>query len=44
MALKTGQIIRREASTWLVRILVGRDPGTRKRKRIGKSIQNRGDY
>jgi hypothetical protein len=33
------QIIRRGPSTWLVRIYVGRDPGTRKRNYIGKSIQ-----
>jgi integrase len=38
MARKTGQIIRRGASTWLVRIYVGRDRETQKRKYIGKSI------
>ena len=38
MARKTGQIIRRGSSTWLVRIYVGRDPETRRRKYIGKSI------
>ena len=30
MARKTGQIIRRGSSTWLVRIYVGRDPETRR--------------
>jgi integrase len=39
MARKTGQIIRRGPSTWLVRIYLGRDPETRKRSYIGKSIQ-----
>jgi hypothetical protein len=39
MARKTGQIIRRGPSTWLVRIYAGRDPETRKRKYIGKTIQ-----
>jgi len=39
MARKTGQIIRRGLSTWLVRIYVGRDPETWKRQYIGKSIQ-----
>jgi integrase len=38
MARKTGQIIRRGSSTWLVRIYVGRDPETRRRKYIGKFI------
>jgi hypothetical protein len=38
MARKTGQIIRRGSSTWLVRIYVGRDTETRKRKYIGKFI------
>ena len=38
MARKTGQIIRRGSSTWLVRIYVGRDPDTRKRVYIAKSI------
>jgi hypothetical protein len=37
-ARETGQIIRRRPSTWLVRICVGRDSETRKRKYIGKSI------
>jgi hypothetical protein len=31
MARKTGQIIRRGAQMWMVRIYVGRDPETRKR-------------
>jgi len=38
MARKTGQIIHRGPSTWMVRIYVGRDLETRKRKYIGKSI------
>ena len=38
MARKTGQIIRRGASTWLVRIYVGRDPETRRRRYVGKLI------
>jgi integrase len=38
MARKTGQIIRRGPQMWMVRIYVGRDPETRKRKYIGKSI------
>jgi hypothetical protein len=38
MARKTGQIVRRGPSTWLVRIYVGRDPETRRRKYIGKFI------
>jgi hypothetical protein len=32
MVRKTGQIIRRGSHTWLVRIYVGRDPDTRRRK------------
>ncbi len=38
MVRKTGQIIRRGPSTWLVRIYVGRDPETRGRKYVGKFI------
>ena len=38
MSHKTGQIIRRGSSTWLVRIYVGRNPETRRRKYIGKFI------
>jgi integrase len=38
MARKIGQIIRRGPGTWLVRIYVGRNPETRKRKHIGKFI------
>jgi hypothetical protein len=38
MGRKTGQIIRRGPQMWMVRIYVGRDPETRKRKYIGKSI------
>ena len=38
MARKSGQIIRRGSSIWLVRIYVGRDPETRCRKHIGKFI------
>jgi hypothetical protein len=39
MARKTGQIIRRGPTTWLVRIYVGRDSETRRRIYLGKSIQ-----
>ena len=39
LARKTGQIIRRGSSTWLVRIYVGRYPEPRKRIYIGQSIQ-----
>lgn len=38
MVRKIGQIIRRGSSTWLVRIYVGRDPETRRRRYIGKFI------
>jgi hypothetical protein len=38
MARKTGQIIRRGPQMWMVRIYVGHDPETRKRKYIGKPI------
>jgi hypothetical protein len=38
MVRKIGQIIRRGSSTWLVRIYVGRDPETRRRKYVGKFI------
>ncbi len=38
MVRKTGQIICRGSSTWLVRIYIGRDPETRWRKYIGKFI------
>jgi integrase len=38
MIRKIGQIIRRGPSTWLVRIYVGRDPETRRRRYIGKFI------
>jgi integrase len=38
MARKTGQIIRRGLQLWMVRIYAGRDPETRKRTYIGKSI------
>ncbi len=37
---KTGQISRRGSSAWLVRVYVGRDPETRKRKYIGKFIHD----
>lgn len=37
VARKTGKIFRRGPSTSLVRIYVGRDPETRRRKYIGKS-------
>jgi integrase len=38
MVRKIGQIIRRGPSTWLVRIYIGRDPETRRRKYVGKFI------
>jgi hypothetical protein len=38
MARKTGQIIRRGPQMWMIRIYVGCEPETRKRKYIGKSI------
>ncbi len=38
MARKTGQIIRRGSQLWMVHIYAGRDPETRKRTYIGKSI------
>jgi hypothetical protein len=38
MTRKTGQIIRRGANTWLVRIYIGRDPKTRERKYIGETV------
>ena len=39
MARKTGQIIRRGPGTWFVRIYVGRDAETGKRKYNGKQIR-----
>jgi len=38
MAGKTGQIVRRGTCTWLVRIYIGRDPETRRRRYVGKFI------
>jgi len=38
MARKTGQIIRRAPRTWVVRVYVGRDAETRKRKYLNKTI------
>lgn len=38
MARKTSQIIRRGPQMWMVRIYLGRDPETRKRKYVGESI------
>jgi hypothetical protein len=38
MVRKIGQIIRRGPKTWLVRIYVGRDRETRRRKYVGKFI------
>lgn len=35
MARKTGQIVRRGTSAWLVRIYVGCDPKTRRRRYVG---------
>jgi hypothetical protein len=43
MARKTGQIIRRGSSTWLVRMYIGRDPDTRKRVYIAKTNRHRGE-
>ncbi len=40
MARKTGQIIRRTPNLWLLRIYLGPDAETRKRKYIGKSIHD----
>ena len=39
MVPKIGQIVRRGPSTWLVRIYVGREPETRRRKYVGKFIR-----
>ena len=41
MTRKTGQIIRRGPQMWIVRIYIGRDPETGRRKYIGKSVQGR---
>jgi len=38
MARTISQIVRRGPSSWLVRIYVGRNPETRRRKYIGKFI------
>ena len=38
MAHQTDQVIRRGSQMRMVRIYFGRDPATRKRKYIGKSI------
>jgi hypothetical protein len=38
MARKTGQIVRRGTGTWLVRIYIGRDPETRRRRYVGRFI------
>jgi len=38
MACKTGKIVRRGPTTWLVRIYVGRDSETRRRRYVGKFI------
>ncbi|MGO8816302.1 MAG: integrase, partial [Terriglobia bacterium] len=38
MARKTGQIIGRAPRTWVVRVYVGRDAETRKRKYLNKTI------
>lgn len=42
MARKIGQFIRRGSSIWLVRIYVGRNLETRKRRYIGKFIHGPG--
>ncbi len=39
MVRKIGQIIRLGSSTWLVRVYVGRDPETRRRRYASKSIR-----
>ena len=36
MARKTGQIIGRTPRTWVVRVYVGRDTETKKRKSLGQ--------
>jgi hypothetical protein len=41
MTRKTGQIIRRGPQMWIVRIYIGRDLETGRRKYIGKSAQGR---
>ena len=38
MARKTGQIIGRSPRTWVVRVYVGRDRETKKRKYLNKTI------
>jgi hypothetical protein len=38
MARKVGQIIRRGARTWLVRVYNGRDAETKKRKYLNQTI------
>ena len=38
MARKTGQIIGRAPRTWVVRVYVGRDAETKKRKYLNKTI------
>jgi hypothetical protein len=38
MARKVGQIVRRGASTWLVRLYNGRDPETKKRKYLNQTV------
>ena len=38
MARKVGQIARRGARTWLVRVYNGRDPATKKRKYLNQTV------
>jgi hypothetical protein len=38
MARKLAKFVRRGTSTWLVHIYVARDPGTRRRRSVGKFI------
>ena len=38
MARKVGQIVRRAARTWLVRVYNGRDAETKKRKYLNQTI------
>lgn len=39
MARKVGQIVRRGARTWLVRVYNGRDPESKKRKYLNKTVR-----
>lgn len=39
MARKVGQIVRRGDRTWLVRVYNGRDPGSKRRKYLNKTVR-----